>query len=75
MKIALMVILAISSIVLVAAVLFQQGDSNGLSALGGGSDAMYGRKKAKGYDDKLAKITVISAIVFLIVNLILVVVM
>ena len=75
MKIALMVILAIISIVLVAAVLFQQGDSNGLSALGGGSDAMYGRKKATGYDDKLAKITVISAIVFLIVNLILVVVM
>lgn len=75
MKIALMVILAIISVVLVAAVLFQQGDSNGLSALGGGSDALYGRKKAKGYEGKLEKITVISAIVFLIVNLILVVIM
>jgi len=75
MKIALMVILIIISVILVAAVLFQQGDSNGLSALGGGSDALYGKKKAKGYDDKLAKITVISAIAFLIVNLILVVVM
>ncbi len=75
MKIALMVILIIISVILVAAVLFQQGDSNGLSALGGGSEALYGKKKAKGYDDKLAKITVISAIAFLIVNLILVVVM
>ena len=75
MKIVLKVLLALISIVLVAAVLLQQGDSNGLSALGGGSDAMYGRKKAKGYDDKLAKMTVISAIVFLIVNLILVVIM
>ena len=75
MKIALMVILALICVVLVAAVLFQQGDSNGLSALGGGSDALYGKKKAKGYDDKLAKVTVISAVVFLIVNLLLVVVM
>ena len=75
MKIVLKVLLALISIGLVAAVLLQQGDSNGLSALGGGSDAMYGRKKAKGYDDKLAKMTVISAIVFLIVNLILVVIM
>ena len=75
MKIALLVILALISVVLVLVVMLQQGDSNGLSALGGGSDTSFGKKKSKGYDDKLSRLTVISAIAFLVVNLILVVIM
>ena len=75
MKIALLVILALISVVLVTVVMLQQGESSGLTALGGGSDSSFGKKKSKGYDDKLSRLTVISAIAFLVVNLILVVIM
>ncbi|MBQ9826986.1 MAG: preprotein translocase subunit SecG [Firmicutes bacterium] len=75
MKIALLVILALISVVLVLVVMLQQGESSGLTALGGGSDSSFGKKKSKGYDDKLSRLTVIAAIAFLIVNLILVVIM
>ena len=74
MKIALMIILAIVAILLIVSVILQQSDSNGLSALTGNTDSTFGRKKANGYDDKLAKITVIMAIAFIIVNLILVII-
>ena len=74
MKIALMVILAIIAILLIIAVILQQSDSNGLSALTGNTDSTFGRKKANGYDEKLAKITVIMAVAFIIVNLVLVVI-
>ena len=75
MKTVLMVLLALIAVCLTVSVMFQQGDSNGLSALGGSSDGFGGKKKTSGYDAKLSKITVISAVAFLIVNLALVVVM
>ncbi len=74
MKTVLMVLLALIAVVLTVSVMFQQGDSNGLSALGGSSDS-FGKKKSTGYDAKLSKITVIAAVAFLVVNLALVVVM
>ena len=73
MKIALMIILAVVAVILVLSVIFQQGESNGLSALTGNTDGGFGRKK-NGYNEKLSKITVISAIVFIILNLTLVIV-
>lgn len=76
MKTVLMVLLALISVVLVVTVMFQQGESNGLSAVGGGSDSLFGgKKKSTGNDAKLSKLTVICAVVFLVVNLALVVVM
>ena len=74
MKTALMIILAIVAVILILAVMLQQGDSNGLSALTGNTDSTYGRKKSNGYDDKLSRITVIMAIAFIVFNLILVIV-
>ena len=74
MKTVFMVLLAIIAIVLILAVMFQQGNSNGLSALSGSSDTAF-KKKARGYDEKLSKLTIISAIAFLVVNLILLVLM
>ena len=73
MKIALMVILAIIAVILIVSVMFQQSESNGLSALGANSDSGYGRKKS-GYNEQLSKITIIAAIVFIVVNLALVVI-
>ena len=75
MKTVLMVLLALIALVLILSVMFQQGESNGLSALGGNSDSFGGKKKSTGYDAKLSKLTVIAAVLFLIVNLALVIVM
>ena len=75
MTVALMIILAIICVLLVLAVILQQGESNGLSALTGNSDTSFGRKKSSGYNEKLSKITIIMAVAFIIVNLILVVIM
>ena len=76
MKTVLMVLLALASLILIVSVMFQQGESNGLAAMGAGSDSLFGgKKKSTGYDAKLSKITIISAVLFLIVNLALVVIM
>lgn len=73
MKIALLIVLAIASLALIASVLFQSGNSAGLSgSIAGGAEELFGKKKSKGYDELLAKITAIAALVFIIVALILV---
>ncbi|MBQ3920599.1 MAG: preprotein translocase subunit SecG [Firmicutes bacterium] len=73
MKIALLIILAIASLVLIASILFQSGNSAGLSgSIAGGAEQLLGKKKAKGYDAILAKITTVGAIVFIVVSLALV---
>ena len=74
MKTALLVILAIASIVLIVSILFQSGSSKGLSgSIAGGAEQLFGAKKAKGYDAILSKVTVVCAIVFMVIALVLVV--
>ena len=73
MKTFLMIVLAIASIVLIASILFQSGNSAGLSgSIAGGAEQLLGKKKSKGYDAILSKITVIGAIVFIVIAIILV---
>ena len=73
MKVALLIVLAIASIVLIASILFQSGNSAGLSgSIAGGAEQLLGKKKAKGYDAILSKITTVGAIVFIVVALALV---
>ena len=73
MRTFLMIVLAIASLVLIAAILFQSGNSAGLSgSIAGGAEQLLGKKKSKGYDALLSKVTVIGAIVFIVVALILV---
>ena len=73
MRTFLMIVLAIASLVLIAAILFQSGNSAGLSgSIAGGAEQLLGKKKSKGYDAILAKVTVIGAIVFIVVALVLV---
>ena len=75
MKTVFMVLLAIVSVVLILVVMLQQGNSNGLSAVSGGSDTLFGtRKKAKGYEEKLAKLTAILAAAFIVVTLAIVII-
>ena len=73
MKTALMIILALASIVLIASILLQSGKSAGLSgAIGGGAEQLFGKKKSKGYEAILSKISIVGAICFILCSLALV---
>ena len=70
MHTALMIILLISSIVLIISILLQSSNSDGLSgAISGGAEQLFGKKKSRGYDALLSKITTVGAIVYIIVSL------
>ena len=71
MKIFMMIILAICSIVLIASVLLQSGNSAGLSgSIAGGAEQLLGKKKSKGYEAVLEKVTTICAVLFIIISLV-----
>ena len=71
MKIFLMVLLAVCSIVLIASVLLQSGNSAGLSgSIAGGAEQLLGKKKSKGYEAVLEKVTTICAVLFIIISLV-----
>ncbi len=73
MNIFLMIVLAIASIVLIASILLQSGNSAGLSgSIGGGAEQLFGKKKSKGYEAVLSKVTTVAAIAFIVVSLALV---
>ena len=68
----LKILLVITSLVLIISILLQPGKSAGLSgAIGGGAESLFGKKKAKGYEAILGRVTTISAIVFMLSALIL----
>ena len=70
LSIILDIVLILISIVLIAAVLMQQGQRQGLGAISGGAETFFGKGKAKGMDAKLAKITKICAVVFIVLALV-----
>lgn len=73
MKLALMIFLAVASIVLIGSILLQSGNSAGLSgSISGGAEQLFGKKKSQGYEAILARITEVGAVVFIICSLILV---
>jgi len=66
----LMILLAITSLVLIASILLQSGNSAGLSgAIGGGAEQLFGKKKSKGYEAILSKISTVTAVLFIILSL------
>ena len=71
MKIFMMILLAICSLVLIASVLLQSGNSAGLSgSIAGGAEQLLGKKKSKGYEAVLEKVTTICAILFILISLV-----
>lgn len=73
MKIFFMILLAIASLVLIASILLQSGNSAGLSgAIGGGAEQLFGKKKSRGYEAILSRISTIGAVVFILCSLVLV---
>lgn len=63
-------ILIVASIVIVILVMLQQSKQAGLSgAIAGGADTFFGKNKGRTMEAKLAKLTKILAIVFMVVAL------
>ena len=70
MNTALMVILAVVSVILILVILIQPSNSDGLSgSIAGGAEQLFGKKKSRGYDALLSRITTIFAIVYIVVSL------
>lgn len=70
MHTALMIILLLASIILIVSILLQSGNSDGLSgSIAGGAEQLFGKRKSRGYDAILARITTIGAVVYIIVSL------
>ena len=72
MQTFLMVVMAIVSIFLIVSVLLQSGNSDGLSgSIAGGAEQLFGKKKSSPYEALLKKLTVVAAVLFIVVSLIL----
>ena len=68
------IVLVAFSIFLIVVVLLQSGAKTGVpGAIGGGSEAMWGKKKARGMEATLVRLTRIAAIGFMILAVLLVV--
>lgn len=63
LKIATIII----SVVIIVAVSLQESKSNGFSGvIGGGAEQLFGRKKSRGYDEILHRITFICVILYFV---------
>ncbi len=70
LQIILMVILGICSIIMIISILLQSSSSAGLSgSIAGGAEQLFGKKKSKGYDGILARITTVAAVLFICLSL------
>ena len=70
LRTVILVLQIIASIGLIATVLLQSGKSAGLSgAIAGGAETFFGKKK--GLDNLLSKLSLISAVTFMIFTLLL----
>lgn len=73
MHTALMIVLLISSIVLIVSILLQESKSDGLSgSIAGGAEQLFGKRKSRGYDAILSRITTVCAVVYIITSLVIV---
>ena len=51
-------------------ILLQSSNSDGLSgSIAGGAEQLFGKKKSKGYDAILSKITTVSAVIYIVIAL------
>lgn len=64
------VVLILISIVLIVAVLMQQGQRQGLGAIGGGAETFFGKNKANSAEGKLKLLTKIAAAVFIVLAIV-----
>ena len=63
-KIIALVIMAICALFIILVVMFQPGNSSGVSALGGTTETFLSKNKSKTFESKMRRLTVISSIIF-----------
>ena len=56
--------MALCALFIILVVLFQPGNSSGVSALGGQSETFLSKNKSKTFEHKMKKLTVIASIIF-----------
>lgn len=72
MRLALIILQFLVSFILIASVLLQPGKSAGLSgSIAGGAEQLFGKKKSKGYEELLSKVTTAAAILFMLLSVVL----
>lgn len=64
------IVLIIIAIILILTVLMQQGQRQGLGAIGGGAETFFGKNKAKSYEGKLATLTKVCAVIFIVLAMV-----
>ncbi|MBF0705701.1 preprotein translocase subunit SecG [Bacillus hwajinpoensis] len=70
MHLAATIALVIVSILLITVVLLQSGKSAGLSgAITGGAEQLFGKQKARGFEAVLNKVTVVLAVLFFVLSI------
>ena len=69
-KIVALIIMALCAIFIILVVMFQPGNSSGVSALGGTTETFLGKNKSKTFEHKMKKLTVISGIVFTVLAIV-----
>jgi preprotein translocase subunit SecG len=70
---AMMIVLAVISVLLILTVLMQSSNSDGLSgSIAGGAEQLFGKKKSRGYEAILSRITVVLSVIFIGLSLALV---
>ncbi|MCA0172725.1 MULTISPECIES: preprotein translocase subunit SecG [Bacillaceae] len=70
MHLAATIALVIVSILLITVVLLQSGKSAGLSgAITGGAEQLFGKQKARGFEAVLNRVTVVLAVLFFVLSI------
>ena len=64
------IVLILISILLIVVVLMQEGQRQGLGAIGGGAETFFGKNKAQSMEGKLQRITRIAVAAFVILAIV-----
>ena len=56
------ILILVSSIFLIGTIMLQPSKSEGLGAISGGAEKIWGKNKARGFEETLSKLTVVSAV-------------
>ena len=69
------IVLVAFSVFLIAVVLLQSGQRSGVpGAIGGGAEQIFGKKKARGLDAMLVRLTKVAAVGFMVLAVLLVII-
>ena len=68
MSVLLSILIILVAIGLIFVVLMQEGNKQGLGAIGGGAETFFGKNKARSLDAKLEKLTGVLAGAFIILT-------